>query len=110
MKNVKSNKIIYFEIIFSCIFIFILTVIIGIIFANIYIKSVKIGKNAEATSIMTNVLENMRKRTFKDFENYIEGLSIVGISKQIENGKQKIFVNGVECQEKFFRNRYTRRL
>ena len=56
---------------------------------------------------VTGSLETMKR---KDFENYIEGLSIVGISKQIENGKQKIFVNGVECQEKFFRNRYTRRL
>lgn len=103
MKNFKkNNKIIYFEIIFSCICIFIITLIISIIFANIYIKSIKISKNAEATSIMTNILENMRKRTFKEFENYIEGLSIVGTSKQIENEKQIIFVNGVECQEKFF--------
>lgn len=103
MKYVKkSNKIIYFEVIFSCICIFIITLIIGIIFANIYIKSVKISKNADATSIMTNILENMKKRTFKEFENYIEGLSIVGTSKQIENEKQIIFVNGVECQEKFF--------
>lgn len=103
MKNFKkNNKIIYFEIIFSCICIFIITLIISMIFANIYIKSVKINKNAEATSIMTNILENMRKRTFKEFENYIEGLSIVGTSKQIENEKQIIFVNGIECQEKFF--------
>lgn len=103
MKYVKkSNKIIYFEVIFSCVCIFIITLIIGMIFANIHIKSVKISKNAEATSIMTNILENMRKRTFKEFENYIEGLSIVGTTKQIENEKQIIFVNGVECQEKFF--------
>ncbi len=102
MKYVKkNNKIIYFEIIFSCIFIFIITLIISVTFANIYIKSLKINKNAEATLIMTNILENMRKKTFKEFENYIE-LSIVGISKQIENEKQIIFVNGVECQEKFF--------
>lgn len=98
----KSNKIICLEIIFSCIFFFAIILIIGMIFANIYINSVKINKNAEATAIMTNILENMRKRTFNDFENYIDGLSIVGTSKQIENEKQKIFVNGVECQEKFF--------
>lgn len=103
MKYVKkSNKIVYFEMIFSCVFACIMILIISIIFANIYVNSVKITKNAEATSIMTNILENMRKRTFNNFENYIDGLSIVGISKQIENDTQLIFVNGVECQEKFF--------
>lgn len=98
----KSNKIVYFEIIFSCFFIFLIFLIISMIFANIYVNSFKITKNAEATSIMTNILENMRKRTFKEFENYIDGLSIVGISKQIENETQLIFVNGLECEEKFF--------
>lgn len=103
MKYVKkSNKIVYFEMIFSCVFACIMILIISIIFANIYVNSVKITKNAEATSIMTNILENMRKRTFNNFENYIDGLSIVGISKKIENDTQLIFVNGVECQEKFF--------
>lgn len=98
----KNNKIVYFEIIFSCIFACIMIFIISIIFANIYINSIKITKNAEATSIMVNILENMRKRTFNNFENYIDSLSIVGISKKIENDTQLIFVNGVECQEKFF--------
>lgn len=98
----KNNKIIFFEIIFSCSLIFIMFIIISIIFANICINSVKITRNAEATSIMTNILENMRKRTFYEFENYIDGLSIVGISKQIENETQIISVNGNECQEKFF--------
>ncbi len=98
----KNNKIVCFEIIFSCSLIFIMFIIISIIFANIYINSFKITRNAEATSIMTNILENMRKKTFYEFENYIDGLSIVGISKQIENETQIIFVNGNECQERFF--------
>lgn len=103
MKYVKkSNKIVYFEIIFATLFAFIVFLIISGIFANIYINSVEISKSAEATSILTNVIENMRKRTFKEFETYIDGLSIVGISKQIENQTQLIFVNGFECQDKFF--------
>lgn len=103
MKYVKkSNKIIYFEIMFSILFVFVAILLISAIFANIYINSIEITKSAEATSIITNVLENMKKRTFKEFKNYIDGLSIVGISKQIENQTQLIFVNGFECQEKFF--------
>lgn len=103
MKYVKkSNKIVYFEIMFTVLFGFIIFSIISVIFANIYINSIETTKSAEAISIITNVLENMKKRTFKEFETYIDGLSIVGISKQIENQTQLIFVNGFECQEKFF--------
>lgn len=98
----KSNKIVFFEIICSLFFALIIFLIASIIFANTYLNSVKISKNAEATSIMTNILENMQKRTFKEFRTYIEELSIVGISKQLENEVQLIFINGSECQEKFF--------
>lgn len=98
----KSNKIIYFELVFSFIFISVMILIFSIAFVSIYMNSLRISKNAEATSVVTNVIENMRKRTFKEFESYIDGLSIVGISKQIENEIQIISVNGMECQEKFF--------
>lgn len=98
----KKNKITYFEIFFSCLFIFIIFLIISVVFASIYVTSIKISKNAEATSIMTNILENMKKRTFSDFETYIDSLSVVGTYKTIENDTQSIFVNGLECQEKFF--------
>lgn len=103
MKYVKkSNKIVYFEIMFACIFICIIFLIISVVFVNIYINSVEITQNAEAASIMTNILENMKKRTFKEFETYIDGLSVVGISKQIQDETQSIFINGLECQGKFF--------
>lgn len=103
MKNVKKTGIIvYFEIIFSFIFAFIIFTVIAIIFANVYVNSFKITKNTEATLIVTNILENMNKKTYNEFESYIDGLSIIGISKQIENDVQLIYVNGLECQEKFF--------
>lgn len=98
----KSNKTVYFEIAISILIIFIMIIISAVIFTNIYINSLKVTINTEATSIMTNMLENMKKRTFKEFETYVDELSTVGILKRIENQTQYIYVNGGQLQEKIF--------
>lgn len=101
-KIVEQKGVISLEILFSII------VIVGIIFlgiivsAKINLESKIINKNAEASVIATNILESMNSKNYNEFEEYINEISIVGMTKQIIGDTQNIVVNGNEIEEKFF--------
>lgn len=93
--------------IISIEFIFSLLIIIGIVSIIIYVCTIltsntnKINKSAEATIILTNILENINSRDYDNFTNYINNVSILGLTKSIENDKQYILVDGEASQDKF---------
>ncbi len=97
-----KKKIMPLELFFSAMIIFSIIFLIIIICLEINLYSKRINKKAEASLIATNILENMRTRSYDDVEKYIEELSYVGITKKIENDIQYVTVYGSECSEKFF--------
>lgn len=52
--------------------------------------------------IASNIMENIKARSYDDVEKYLEELSYVGITKKIENDIQYVTVYGNEFSEKFF--------
>lgn len=52
--------------------------------------------------IASNIMENIKSRSYDDVEKYLEELSYVGITKKIENNIQYVTVYGNEFSEKFF--------
>lgn len=100
-KDSVGNNIISIEFIFSIL------IIVGIVSIISYVSLVftsntkKIGSQSEATIILTNALENINSRDYENFSEYIENISILGLTKSIENGKQYITVNGDETKDKF---------
>lgn len=98
----KNNKFLIFETIFS--FLIIISIISIITFVCLKIKSESkiLNNNAEATIIITNILENINSRKYSKIEEYIEELSFVGISKTIEKNEQLIIVDGNSFDGKIF--------
>lgn len=92
----------WLEICFSFIIIFSIIFIITIICLEINVYSQKINKKTEASIIASNIIENIKVRSYDEIEKYIEGLSYVGITKKIEDNIQYVTVNGNEFSENFF--------
>lgn len=97
-----KKKIMPLELFFSVIIIFSIVCLITIICFEIKIYSQKINKKSEASLIASNILENMKTRSYDDIENYINEISYVGMTKKIENNIQYITIYGSEFTEKFF--------
>ena len=97
-----KKKIMPLELFFSSIIIFSIIFIITIVTLEIKMYSEKINKETEASIIASNIIENMKLRSYEEIEKYIEELSFVGITKKIENNIQYISVNGNEFSENFF--------
>ena len=101
-KDNIGNNMISIEIIFSVL------IIVGIVSIIVYVSFAltsdtrKINNQAEATIILTNVLENINSRDYDNFTDYIDNLSILGLTKSIENEKQFIVVDGSMSTEKIF--------
>ena len=97
-----KKRIMALEMFFSIIIIFSIIFIVTVICLEIRLYSQKINKEAEASRIASNIIENIRMRSYDDVEKYIEELSYVGISKKIENDIQYVTINGKEFSENFF--------
>ena len=97
-----KRRIMPLEIIFSVIIISSIVFIITLISLEINVYSQRINKKTEATLIASNILENIKTRSYDDIEKYISELSYVGISKEIENNIQYVTVFGNEFSEKIF--------
>lgn len=103
MKRIFEEKgAISLEILFSVI------IILGIIFLSV-IVSVKINLEAKminhtgkSSVIATSIVENMNSKTYSEFEEYINELYIVGMTKKIEENTQYITIMGDSTNEKFF--------
>lgn len=97
-----KKRIMPLEIFFSSIIIISIIFIITVISLEIKMYSQKINKETEASIIASNIIENIKVRSYDDVEKYIEELSYVGITKKIENNVQYVTVQGNEFSEKFF--------
>lgn len=100
-KKSVGNNIISIEVIFSILIIVGIVSIISYVSLFFTSNTKKIGSQSEAMIILTNALENINSRDYENFSEYIENISILGLTKSIENGKQYITVNGDEVQDKF---------
>lgn len=97
-----KKRIMPLEIFFSTIIIISIILIITVISLEIKIYSQKINKKSEASIIASNILENMKTRSYDDIEKYINEISYVGMTKKIENNIQYVTIYGSEFTEKFF--------
>lgn len=97
-----KKRIMPLEIFFSIIIVFSMLFIITIICLEIRSYSHRINAEAEASRIASNILENIKTRSYDDVEKYIEDLSYVGITKNFENNIQYITVDGESFSESFF--------
>lgn len=97
-----KRKIMPLEIIFSVIVSATILFIISLICLELKSYSQKITKQSEASIIASNIIENMKVRTFDDIGKYIDEMSYIGISKRLEGNIQYVTVHGNEFNEKFF--------
>lgn len=98
----RNSKVLIFETIFSFFIIISIISIITFVCLKINSESKSLNNNAEATIISTNILENINSRRYNKIEEYIEELSVVGVSKKIEKNEQLIIVDGSNFVGKFF--------
>lgn len=96
------RKILPLEIIFSIIVIVVILSIIVLICLQMKLEMQIINKNSEASFIASNILENMKTRSYDDAEKYIQEFSGIGVAKKIENKLQNIIIYGDKFEEKFF--------
>ena len=97
-----KRKIMPLEILFSVIISATILFVISLICLEIKTYSQKISKHSEASIIASNIIENMKVRTFDDIGKYIDGMSYIGISKRLEGNIQYVTIHGNEFNEKFF--------
>ena len=97
-----KKRIMSLEIFFSIIIIFSIIFIVTVICLEIRLYSQKINKEAEASRIASNIIENIKMKSYDDVEKYIEELSYVGITKKIENNIQYVTIDGNLFSENFF--------
>lgn len=97
-----KNKILPLEIAFSIVIIVIIVSIITLVCLQIRLEIEMINKNSEASLLVSNILENINTRSFENIDSYINELSGVGVSKNLENGLQNIIIYGEEYDGKFF--------
>lgn len=96
------RKILPLEIIFSIIVIVIVITIIVLICLQMKLEMQIINKNSEASFIASNILENMKTRSYDEAEKYVQEFSGIGVAKKIENNLQNIIIYGDKFDEKFF--------
>ncbi len=97
-----KKRIMPLELLFSSIIIVSIIFIITVICLEIKSYSSKINGKTEMALISSNIMENIKTRSYDDVEKYLDELSYVGITKKIENNVQYITVYGDEFTEKFF--------
>jgi len=97
-----KNNYVPFEIIFSVVIILSTIIIIAIVSINIGRKAERINKEAKAVLLISNIIENIQTRSYEGFEEYVNNLSIVGVSKSYEISTQIVEVNGKELNENIF--------
>lgn len=98
----KNSKFLIFETISSFFIVISIISIITFVCLKINSESKNLNNNAEATIIITNILENINSRRYTKIEEYIEELSVVGVSKKIEKNEQLIIIDGNNFIGKFF--------
>lgn len=98
----KNNKMLIIELILSFFIIIIISSIITIVCLKIKSESKYINNSSKDSIIITNILENMNSRRYSEIEEYINNLSVVGVTKTFEENEQVITVDGKVFQEKFF--------
>lgn len=97
-----KKRIMPLELLFSSIIIVSIIFIITVICLEIKAYSSKINGKTEMALIASNIMENIKTRSYDEVEKYLDELSYVGITKKIENNIQYITVYGDEFTEKFF--------
>ncbi len=97
-----KKRIMPLELLFSSIIIISIIFIITIICLEIKAYSSRINGKTEMSLIASNIMENIKTRSYDDVEKYLDELSYVGITKKIENNIQYVTVYGNEFSEKFF--------
>lgn len=97
-----KKRIMPLELFFSSIIIISIIFVITIICLEIKAYSIRINSKTEMALIASNIIENIKTRSYDDVEKYLDELSYVGITKKIENNIQYVTVYGNEFNEKFF--------
>lgn len=98
----KNNKILIIEVIFSFFIIIIISSLITVVCLKIKSESKEVTNSSQNSIIITSILENIQSRRYSKIEEYIDNLSVIGISKTFEGNNQVITVNGNIFQDKFF--------
>lgn len=98
----KNNKILIMEVIISFFIIIIISSLITVVCLKIKSDSQEVTNSSQNSIIITSILENMQSRRYSKIEEYINNLSVIGISKKFEENNQIITVNGSIFQDKFF--------
>lgn len=98
----KNNKFLIIESILSFFIIIIISTIITLICLKIKSESKIINNVSNGSVIITNILENMNSRKYAEIEEYIDNLSVIGITKKIEENNQVITVDGNIFKDRFF--------
>lgn len=97
-----KKRIMPLELFFSFTIIISIIFIITIICLEIKTYSARINGKTQMALIASNIMENIKTRSYDEVEKYLDELSYVGITKKIENDIQYITVYGNEFTEKFF--------
>lgn len=98
----KNNKFLVIESILSFFIIIIISAIITLVCLKIKSESKIVNNISNGSVIITNILENMNSRKYAEIEEYIDNLSVIGISKKIEENNQVITVDGNIFRDRFF--------
>lgn len=98
----KNNKFLIIEVILSFFIIIIISSLITIVCLKIKSETKTINNSSKSSIIITNILENMNSRQYSQIEEYIDNLSVIGISKKFEEDNQVITIDGNVFQDKFF--------
>ncbi len=98
----KNNKMLIIELILSFFIIIIISLLITAVCLRIKNESKNINKSSKDSIIITNILENMNSRRYVEIKEYIDELSVVGVTKTFEENNQVITVDGNTFQGRFF--------
>ena len=101
-KVFEEKGVISLEILFSIIIILSIIFFAVIVSVKINFESKIINHTGEASVIATSIIENMNSKTYSEFDEYINELSIVGMTKKIIENTQYITIIGDSATEKFF--------
>lgn len=98
----KNNRILVIEFVLSFFTIIIISSIITIVCLKINAKGKIVNTASKDSIIITNILENMKSRRYSKIKEYIDDLSVVGVTKTFEGNNQVIIIDGKNFQGKFF--------
>lgn len=98
----KNNRMLIIESILCFFIIIIISSLITIVCLKIKNESINVNNASKDSVIITNILENMNSRQYSMIKEYIDELSVVGVTKTFEENEQVILVDGNVFQEKFF--------